>query len=313
MRKSILEHPYLKLVLDYVNKNYSEDIDIITLYGSFLKGDYHKDSDIDLFFVPANKNGYSASFTVIIAGIGYDFFPISWERLDKISRFEDSLTSLITSGEVLYCKDELVLNKYLSLKEQCINFNDFSIVIEKKIIKVKELYFDFPKSLPDLLGNLIEIISLKNNRSIQKGIYCFESELSGLSTPKNFKNNIKRIIDKPDLKILKDLINEVICFSQAEDVSNYPLESGFYEELKSIYLKALNNQDKYQRYFIKAIIDLETINQFGENHDFPVLETDFTEWLKKHEEKLLEKLALAQVKVAEYASFSEFKKDLMQR
>jgi predicted nucleotidyltransferase len=313
MKESILKHPYINLVLDYVRENYADDIDVITLYGSFLRRDYRKDSDIDLFFVPANQRGYSAGFTVIIDEIGYDFFPISWERLEKITLLEDSLSSLITSGDVLYYKDQAALSKYLMLKENCLNLKDFSRVIEMKISKTKEFYFDFPNHLPDLLGNLIEIVSLKNNRPIQKGIYCFESELKGLSTPKNFIDKTKRMIDNPDLATLKVLINEVIDFVQDKENLSSPLESGFYEELKSIYLKALNNQDIYQRYFIKAIIDRETISQFGLENDFPFLEVDYDLWLKKHEAKLLEKLAEANVKVSKYSSFDEFRKDLMQR
>ncbi len=313
MKDSILKHPYINLVIDYVKANYAEDIDVVTLYGSFLRGDYRKDSDIDLFFVPNNQKGYSAGFTVIIDEIGYDFFPISWERLEKIAGFDDSLSSLITSGEVLYYKDQIALSKYLKLKDKCLNMKDFSRVIQMKIDKTKELYFDFPNHLPDVLGNLIEIVSLKNNRPIQKGIYCFESEMEGLSTPNNFIVKIKQMIDNPDAKTLKVLIHEVIDFVHNKKHLSNPLEPGFYEELKSIYLKALNNQDIYQRYFIKAIIDRETINQFGSANDFPVLKNDYDLWLKKHEARLLEKLAEKSVKVSKYSSFTEFRKDLMHR
>lgn len=44
------------------------------------------------------------SRTFWIEDVGYDLFPMDWERLERIADFSDNLTPLVAEARVLYCR-----------------------------------------------------------------------------------------------------------------------------------------------------------------------------------------------------------------
>ena len=57
---------------------YSNDICLVVLYGSFTNGTAHAKSDVDCYFIPKTQRAYSFTHTLIIYYLVYHIFTISF-------------------------------------------------------------------------------------------------------------------------------------------------------------------------------------------------------------------------------------------
>jgi hypothetical protein len=60
---------------------YAGQVSLVLLYGSYVNQTTTSVSDVDCYFIPKNPEGRTLSQTAIIEGIGYDLFPLSWDRV----------------------------------------------------------------------------------------------------------------------------------------------------------------------------------------------------------------------------------------
>lgn len=117
MDKSINEK-LVGWIAEKVKKEYPEDISAVVIYGSYVNGTAHAKSDVDCYFIPKTQRAYQFANDFIICGIGYDIFPISWERAEAIADLKETLLPLIGDGKVIYCHSEEDKCKFLQLKSK---------------------------------------------------------------------------------------------------------------------------------------------------------------------------------------------------
>lgn len=91
-------------LVEWTRQTFPEDIALIACYGSFVRGTARPDSDLDFFFIPATERGYDASMQFILSGVGFDFWPISWERAERIAAFDEPIVSVIADADVIYAR-----------------------------------------------------------------------------------------------------------------------------------------------------------------------------------------------------------------
>ena len=101
-----------------VKSEYADDISLALLYGSFVNGTANSRSDIDCYFIPRTERGYRLAGTFMIAGVGYDIFPIDWERVRNIANLEEGLLPLVGDVKVLYSSSEEDLGRFRGLQVQ---------------------------------------------------------------------------------------------------------------------------------------------------------------------------------------------------
>ena len=85
-----------------VGKHYAGKVALVCLYGSHVNGTANEKSDVDCYFVPKTQEGLSLARTFLLEGVGYDLFPMAWERLEAIARLEQSHQPLVGDVQVLY-------------------------------------------------------------------------------------------------------------------------------------------------------------------------------------------------------------------
>ena len=85
-----------------VRKHYAGKVALVCLYGSHINGTANEKSDVDCYFVPKTQEGRALAQTFLLEGVGYDLFPMSWERLEAIARLEQSHQPLVGDVQVLY-------------------------------------------------------------------------------------------------------------------------------------------------------------------------------------------------------------------
>lgn len=101
-----------------IRNHYPQDVAIVGYYGSYLQGRATERSDLDVFFIPATAKGKEVELQFILNGISFDFYPIRWERAERMAAFEDWSTTIIADCELLYVRSEEDYARFLSLREK---------------------------------------------------------------------------------------------------------------------------------------------------------------------------------------------------
>ena len=97
---------------------FAGELSLVVSYGSHWNGTAGPLSDVDCYFVPKTDRGQEFGGQFILQGVGYDIFPLSWERLGNIARLEESLTPLVGDAQVLYCGDQGDLERFQALERE---------------------------------------------------------------------------------------------------------------------------------------------------------------------------------------------------
>ena len=98
--------------------DFAGELSLVVSYGSHWNGTAGSLSDVDCYFVPKTERGLAFGCQFVLQGVGYDIFPLSWERLRGIARLEESLTPLVGDAQVLYCGDQGDLVRFQALERE---------------------------------------------------------------------------------------------------------------------------------------------------------------------------------------------------
>lgn len=85
-----------------VRRDYVGKVALVCLYGSYVNGTANPRSDVDCYFVSKTEAGMALARTFLLDGVGYDIFPMSWQRLEAIAGLESALLPLVGDVRVLY-------------------------------------------------------------------------------------------------------------------------------------------------------------------------------------------------------------------
>lgn len=70
------------------------------------------------YYIPADDKAAYIGHTFIIDGIGYDLFPMSWERIGNMADVKDYNTTCLGDGEIIYSRSEKDRQRFLSLQNR---------------------------------------------------------------------------------------------------------------------------------------------------------------------------------------------------
>ncbi|MFC0225479.1 hypothetical protein [Serratia aquatilis] len=287
----------LELFLSHIKEKHADDISLVCCYGSYVNGTANAMSDLDFYYVPKRNSFNKLNIAFIYMGIGYDFWDMSWQRLEKISDFDDMLTSLVTEAKVVYSHSAEDERRFHQLQAKILQrttattSKDMISKAKKHLNEAKVNYFNLQgapnvKSIRLASGNILLQISnallLTNNKFLKFGIKHHLEELLSLDIlPKKFHENYLSLIKPSDLdeilaasldlitsteKLLDDLITEI---------DNEPIKItdfiGLYEELTSIWNKIYFNCDaeNYRTCFIAALTLQSEVDAFCQRCRLP--------------------------------------------
>ena len=273
----------LAILVETIETCYSEDVSLLVCYGSYVTGDYGSHSDIDFFFVPRTDRGYALGHQFILDDIGYDLWPVSWQRLNNISKLEDQPASILMDGVVLFASSEDDLRKLDELKDNFKqNLNNEALagrMSTKYLAKAKATYFDLQNCENELFfvgamnvtETLLVAVAILNGTYLKKGLKRIESELDRLSmAPGRFLENYRKLIRTSDRAEAGQLVHALIVESEKLWKSKFEPDTkkadpsdlaGFYEEFKSTYNKLLlacDEKNYENAYYAGFMVDRET-------------------------------------------------------
>lgn len=116
--RKVLNEKIVTWIKNKVKTEYADDISLVLIYGSYLNGTANHKSDVDCYFIPKTERGYHMAVTFTIDGVGYDIFPISWERATGIADLQENMSPLIGDVQIVYYSDAEDLERFKALQER---------------------------------------------------------------------------------------------------------------------------------------------------------------------------------------------------
>jgi hypothetical protein len=208
------------------------------------------------FFIPANDNGYSLARTFIIGDMGYDLFPMSWERVEGLAALNESLAFCLADSEILYARDEADKERFEILRKTLFNNLENKDYVYKKSLErinyAMDIYktMTFEKTLGSvrkaagaIINYLSEALILINESYINRDFDSADrfSQIKSLKDiPDNFLKYYEEILRAKDIKNIFELIHNLLEETRAfftkfefkKITKNYNYEelAGWYEE-----------------------------------------------------------------------------------
>ena len=242
-------------LVDKIKKDYDGDVSLVHIHGSYFYNDTHDLSDLDLYFVPKTERGYSLSHTFILNGIGYDYFALSWDRLERIANHNEKLESIITDGEVLYYHSQDDLIRFNKLKEKAGNIIAREKLIDngKEIMKeIHKEYFnivysndisEIRKAVIVIINKASFLLTLINSTPIKRGRKHLKSEILSMKIiPEDFENTYNRFFTETDISAIRELLFGFIC--NIEKLLPHKVSGTFYDNFKGFYEEMIQSYNK---------------------------------------------------------------------
>lgn len=117
-RRKEINDKVIEWIVNKVKSEYADDVSLVLLYGSYINGTANSKSDVDCYFIPKTERGYNLGIGFIIDGVGYDLFPMSWDRITRIADLQECLLPLVGDVRVIYCGDSRDLERFKGIQSK---------------------------------------------------------------------------------------------------------------------------------------------------------------------------------------------------
>ena len=193
------------------------------------------------FYIPATNRANGLARTFIIDGIGYDLFPMSWERIERVADVKEYNTTCLADAEVLWARCDEDRQRFGSLQARLkANLQNPAYMLErakKWFDTVKEIYQDtlFEDRLYKVrenAGHICDLLAIAvafvNGRFFVHGQASQLAELSNMKkTPLDFTKLYRAIVNEPSPDAQKRLCHEIIKNTRAflDEQAKSPISS----------------------------------------------------------------------------------------
>lgn len=261
----------VKWIVSKVNMEYADDISLVLIYGSYINGSANSKSDVDCYYIPKTERGYNMAVDFIIDGVGYDIFPMSWERVAGIADLRESLSPLVGDVQVIYCGDSCDLERFKEIQSKLHSnlANDEYVkdIARKRCEDASRMCEQIKRSgsLPEVrkiaghvITTLADAVAIYNHDyfhfGLKKQYENLESNFPGI--PGNIVTGYKQVVtalNQNEVKdrtvdLLKNVCNymQITVESQGDIISNEATVAeainaswlaGLYEEISSTFNK----------------------------------------------------------------------------
>lgn len=224
MERKVIENLELRnqIIIDSVIKKAKkvcpESLALIGIYGSFLTGDIHEKSDLDLLIVINDDSGWQLGSVFLCEGVAHDIYCTSWETLENDSKYTQPNISKLMESKIVYVADKKYMERLLKLRENTNRLLEKEFSIE-----------DFEKAEKLLNKALEEYAKLNISDDLSECRFCagnmiYEVEMSLCMLNKRyFKLGVKRTYEELNsMKMiplnLVELIDNVVKSNTIEEI-----------------------------------------------------------------------------------------------
>ena len=108
----------VKWIVNKVSTEYADDVSLVLIYGSYVNGTANSKSDVDCYYIPKSERGYHLAVDFMIEGVGYDIFPISWERVERIADLHENMSPLVGDVTIIYSNSAEEVERFKTMQER---------------------------------------------------------------------------------------------------------------------------------------------------------------------------------------------------
>ena len=248
----------IDMVIERTKRDFTDDIALIGLTGSFSTNDFHEKSDLDLIIVNNTDKAWQMAECFIFDDVGYDIYCTSWKDLEKKAILENPGVSSLIDLQIIYYSKYEYLERFNHLKEKALQLlakpigDDCLKRAKKHIDLAKQDYADalifedigaIRYAAGRVLYNIVNAIVNLNNTYFKRGIKRYLEELLSYQyLPLEFETLYMAVIDAKTINQLRNaafllLKTTVELFDlMKQDFTTQPIATydnlrGTYEEL----------------------------------------------------------------------------------
>lgn len=328
------------LLIDKIKKDYKDDIAIVALCGSYIYNDTHRKSDLDFYFIPKTERGYEMSQCFILEDIGFDFWGMSWSRAESLAGYNETNTSIISKAKIIYYASQEDLDRFNTLRDmgRKIPKDEFWRKANEQVEVCQDFYFKMLESKDNfslVKQNAVCVlyyaafsIALLNQKYIERGGRNLLNEIIAMEFyPNDFQSLYMKIIHSDSIEEMVISAQTIILnlrklIQEHRSIHKSGITQGYYEEIKSIYNKLLNECETNNRQgIVLAIARLDRdvsqlLDEAGYSYSqFPDLfsissrqeNDELIKAIQTHERLLIEILNKERVKVINYENLNELR------
>lgn len=189
------------------------------------------------FFVPSTERGFQMANTFMIEEMGYDLFPISWDRLEGIANIEEPrMIFAFAKGEVIYARTPEDKKRYEMIKEQMFERLQDKVLMYGKALEqletaqeiyqtmlFEEKFGKLRKAAGGVCCFLMSAIASLNGTYLKSGYMNLTKDLAGMALqPENFKNVFVQMLDATTTDEIRTFVYELIKTTRAFITQNHP-------------------------------------------------------------------------------------------
>lgn len=194
---------------------FKDDISLVLIYGSYVNGTANSKSDVDCYFIPKTDRGYGFCNTFILNGIGYDIFPMSWERVERIADLQDTLLPCVGDVQMIYANSDEDVERFKKLQER-MKMNLLDKQLSKKAAE------DRFRTASELVARMVHAGKLGAVRNYAGNILMLLADAAALYHHTYFHKGLKQQFQ--DLQIINglpsDLTDEYLQVIQASTIED---------------------------------------------------------------------------------------------
>ena len=206
-----------------IESEYRDDVALLLEHKTL---DLEKDTDATCFgfYIPATNRANGLAKTFIVDGIGYDLFPMSWERIERMADVKEYNTTCLADATILWARSEEDKQRFSSLQARLqANLQNPQYMLErakKWFDTAKDIYQDtlFEEKLYKMrenAGHICDLLAITvafvNQRFFSHGQTSQLKELSDMKkVPANFAELYQKIIAESSPDTQKRLCYELI-------------------------------------------------------------------------------------------------------
>jgi hypothetical protein len=210
-----------------VESEYKDDVCLL-LEHKTLRLDKDQAETSFSFYIPATSRANGLARTFIIDGIGYDLFPVPWERMERIADLGEYNTTILADAEILYARTDDDRQRFMSLRARLrANLQNPHLMYNRALEWLDtaiEVYQEtlFEEALPKVrenAGHICDLLSIAvacvNRRYFKHGRTNQIKELLSMNeVPVGFTDLYERIIRVKTPDEQKRLCHDIIVSSK---------------------------------------------------------------------------------------------------
>ena len=220
-----IDKELVEWAINKIQTEYKDDVSLLIGQVGGGKNPTDEQNMVFDFFVPATERGFQLTRTFIIEDMGYDLYPMTWERLERIANIEEPNTIFaFAKGEVIYAKSQEEKTRFENLKAEMLSkLQDKAFQMPKSLefletaqeifqtMLFEESLCNIRKAAGGVCSFLMSSIALVNGTYLKSGYMNLTNDLQEMKDyPCEFQKTFMEMISANETDVIREKVYELI-------------------------------------------------------------------------------------------------------